>query len=187
LRSEAELTNPQLLYHQTPQYTTHTTQQQQHSMSEELHDLEAGTSASSSDFEEEQEGISPAYNDEKLKDEKKKKKMKKGHDESEGDDDGSDDEVDGSSESRDDLQQSDAGLRSGATSSSAKTIPVTLAFKNLFFSVKVRKGKNPLRKKHKKALLKDLHGELRPGEVTAIMGPSGTVPSLSLHSSSLYA
>jgi ABC-type multidrug transport system fused ATPase/permease subunit len=72
----------------------------------------------------------------------------------------------------------DAALSSSdlPTSLDRKLLPVTLAFKNLFFSVKVRKGKNPFQKKHKKTLLKDLHGELRPGEVTAIMGPSGTVP-----------
>ena len=77
-------------------------------------------------------------------------------------------EVDGSSGSHDHLP-----------STTEKFIPVALAFKNLFFSVKVRKGKNPFQKKHKKPLLKDLHGELRPGEVTAIMGPSGTLPPIS--------
>lgn len=80
-----------------------------------------------------------------------------------------DDEVDHSGTgSRSDLPASD-----GELTTRAKFIPVTLAFKNLFYSVKVRKGKNPFQKKHKKTLLKDLHGELRPGEVTAIMGPSG--------------
>jgi ABC-type multidrug transport system fused ATPase/permease subunit len=59
----------------------------------------------------------------------------------------------------------------------AKFVPLTLRWENLFYSIRVREGKNPLRKKHKKTLLKDLHGELRPGEVTAIMGPSGTAPS----------
>jgi ABC-type glutathione transport system ATPase component len=83
-----------------------------------------------------------------------------------------DDEVDHSGTgSRSDLPASD-----GELTTRAKFIPVTLAFKNLFYSVKVRKGKNPFHKKHKKTLLKDLHGELRPGEVTAIMGPSGTPP-----------
>ena len=86
-----------------------------------------------------------------------------------------DDEVDRSgTASRSDLPASD-----GELTTRAKFIPVTLAFKNLFFSVKVRKGKNPFQKKHKKTLLKDLHGELRPGEVTAIMGPSGTLPPIS--------
>jgi ABC-type glutathione transport system ATPase component len=90
-----------------------------------------------------------------------------------------DDEVDHSgTASRSDLPASD-----GELTTRAKFIPVTLAFKNLFFSVKVRKGKNPFQKKHKKTLLKDLHGELRPGEVTAIMGPSGTLPT---HLSSLF-
>jgi ABC-type multidrug transport system fused ATPase/permease subunit len=60
----------------------------------------------------------------------------------------------------------------------AKFVPLTLRWENLFYSIRVREGKNPLRKKHKKTLLKDLHGELRPGEVTAIMGPSGTAPPL---------
>jgi ABC-type multidrug transport system fused ATPase/permease subunit len=94
----------------------------------------------------------------------------------EGDSEGdheTDDEVDGESE---------LAKRGGAK----KFIPVTLAFKNLFYSVQVRKGKNPFQKKQKKTLLKDLHGELRPGEVTAIMGPSGTpLPNLHLHPSSL--
>lgn len=57
-------------------------------------------------------------------------------------------------------------------------IPVTLCFNNLFYSVKVRKGKNPFEKKVKRTLLKDIHGEMRPGEVTAIMGPSGTYHGL---------
>ena len=138
----------------------------------ELQDLEAATSSSSEEAEEYDAGISPAFNDEKLKG--KKKRKSKGES-SEEEEDGSDDEVDGSSGSRDAITQSDMGLRAGTA---AKHIPVTLAFKNLFFSVKVRKGKNPFQKKHKKTLLKDLHGELRPGEVTAIMGPSGTPPPL---------
>jgi len=79
-----------------------------------------------------------------------------------------DDEVDGEAE----LAKRGRGRGGGAK----KFIPVTLAFKNLFYSVQVRKGKNPFQKKQKKTLLKDLHGELRPGEVTAIMGPSGTHP-----------
>jgi ABC-type multidrug transport system fused ATPase/permease subunit len=57
----------------------------------------------------------------------------------------------------------------------ARFVPVRLCFENLFYSVHTRESKNPFRKKHKKTLLKDLHGELRPGEVTAIMGPSGIV------------
>ena len=65
----------------------------------------------------------------------------------------------------------------------AKVIPVTLGFENLFYSVRVREGKNPFHKKQKKTLLKDLHGELRPGEVTAIMGPSGAPPPLPSSSS----
>jgi hypothetical protein len=87
------------------------------------------------------------------------------------------DEVDGSSHSDDHGASSSSSSDTSSSSSQARFLPVTLAFKNLFFSVKVRKGKNPFQKKHKKTLLKDLHGELRPGEVTAIMGPSGTVPS----------
>jgi ABC-type glutathione transport system ATPase component len=84
-----------------------------------------------------------------------------------------DDEVDGEAE----LAKRGRGRGGGAK----KFIPVTLAFKNLFYSVQVRKGKNPFQKKQKKTLLKDLHGELRPGEVTAIMGPSGTpTPALTL-------
>jgi ABC-type glutathione transport system ATPase component len=139
----------------------------------ELEDLEAAAT-SSSEAEEDDAGISPAYNDEKMKG--KKKRKSKGESSEEEEEDGSDDEVDGSSGSRDAITQSDVGLRAGTA---AKHIPVTLAFKNLFFSVKVRKGKNPFQKKHKKTLLKDLHGELRPGEVTAIMGPSGTPLKLS--------
>jgi ABC-type multidrug transport system fused ATPase/permease subunit len=84
----------------------------------------------------------------------------------------SEDEVDGSSRSDLPTSASDGGL-----TTRAKFLPVTMTFKNLFYSVKVRKGKNPFQKKYKKTLLKDLHGEMRPGEITAIMGPSGTVPS----------
>ncbi len=54
-----------------------------------------------------------------------------------------------------------------------KVLPVTICFSNLFYSVKSRSGKNPFKKKEKKVLLKDITGEMRPGEVTAIMGPSG--------------
>lgn len=77
-------------------------------------------------------------------------------------------EVDSSSELHDHLP-----------STTEKFIPVALAFKNLFFSVKVRKGKNLFQKAQKKTF-KDVHGELWPGEVTAIMGPSGFVPPLAL-------
>jgi hypothetical protein len=55
-----------------------------------------------------------------------------------------------------------------------KFVPVTLSFENLFYSVKTREGKNPFHKKQRKTLLKDLHGQMWPGELTAIMGPSGT-------------
>ncbi len=59
-------------------------------------------------------------------------------------------------------------------SASSDFIPVRLAFKDLFYSVKASKSKKPFVKKDKKTLLKDLSGEFRPGEVSAIMGPSGT-------------
>ncbi len=70
-------------------------------------------------------------------------------------------------------------LESGSVSDSSHSassdfIPVRLGFKDLFYSVKASKSKKPFAKKHKKTLLKDLSGEFRPGEVSAIMGPSGT-------------
>jgi ABC-type glutathione transport system ATPase component len=68
------------------------------------------------------------------------------------------------------------GLHDHLPSTREKFIPVALAFKNLFFSIKVCKGKNLFQKAQKKTLLKDVHSELQPGEVTAIMGPSGFVP-----------
>jgi len=52
-------------------------------------------------------------------------------------------------------------------------LPVTVSFKHLFYNLKVRPGKNPFKRKVKKTLIKDANGELRPGEVTCIMGPSG--------------
>ncbi len=61
-----------------------------------------------------------------------------------------------------------------------KVLPVTITFEDLFYSVKTRAGnsKNPFAKRHKvkKTLLKGLAGEIKPGEVTAIMGPSGKSP-----------
>lgn len=65
-------------------------------------------------------------------------------------------------------------LGSSVQAEVARVMPVNIAFQNLSYSVKVRTGKNPFRPRQQKLLLKDLHGHLHPGEVTAIMGPSGT-------------
>ncbi|KAL6069457.1 ATP-binding cassette sub- G member 2 [Balamuthia mandrillaris] len=53
-------------------------------------------------------------------------------------------------------------------------LPVTISFSQLYFTVKVKPpGKNPFRKTVDKTILHNLHGCFRPGEVTAIIGPSG--------------
>jgi hypothetical protein len=138
-------------------------------MRQQPHDLETGSSSSSS----EDEYVSPSHNDEKLTGGEKARYPGPEEEVDGGDALVSDDEPDHSS--ADDHHAPASAGSSGRTK--AKFIPVTLAFKNLFFSVKVRKGKNPFQKKYHKTLLKDLHAELRPGEVTAIMGPSGTPSS----------
>lgn len=55
----------------------------------------------------------------------------------------------------------------------AQVVPITLTFSHVSYTIKVRPSKNPFRRKVDKMLLKDVSGEFRPGEVTAIIGPSG--------------
>jgi len=78
-------------------------------------------------------------------------------------------------DSNDDIDSSDGSDGGSGQKHKPKFIPVSLSFRHVFFSVKIRKGKNPFKKRISKTLLKDVNGELHPGEVTAIMGPSGTL------------
>lgn len=115
------------------------------------------------DFEEEDEGDD---DDEDLENPRARRKR----DSRDATDDSSNDAL---ADSGDDKSRSSSSGMDGHHHLKPKFIPVSLSFRHVFFSVTVRKGKNPFGKRNVKTLLKDVNGELHSGEVTAIMGPSG--------------